>query len=284
MRLLKPAIALMLLAAGTATAQSLPDASGEDPARLRTAEATGARVYRHDRAAALATDALRAVRKYRNDKRVGGWVTEAREDSIRVSFIDKAEPESAVVLYQVDVADTREGAGTVQAFDPPQAATKSQRDAARARRTAMAFAFTPCAKHYNTVIVPATIDGQPSWDVFLLPAATDKKTIPFGGTYRLELSADGASVTNSRTYTRSCIDFQRPKAKRAEVAMLFMTHLLEPFPTEAHVLLNLHLGTPVMLMTVPNRSVWKIERGRIQFLEKREPPPDKKPGIPIAAR
>lgn len=276
------AAAPLLFVAAAAGAQQLPDPSGEDPARLRSAESLGLRLYRHDRAAALATDALHANRKYRKDQRVGGWITEARESAVLVSFVDKGDAEQASLLYQVEVSDSREGAGKVKAFDPPEAASNSQRNAARARRTATGFDFKPCAPHYNTVVLPAIADDTPGWNVFLLPSTTDAKVIPFGGTYRLELDAEGRTVTNSRTYTRSCIDFPRDKKRRAEEAALVVTHFLDPVPTEAHVLLNLQIGTPVVVLTTPNRSTWMIDQGRIRFLEKIEPKPGDGPKVPIA--
>ncbi len=272
----------LLLAAAAAGAQQLPDPSGEDPARLRLAESVGLRLYRHDRAAALATDALHGKRKYRKDKRIGGWITEARESGVLVSFIDKADAEQVNLLYQVEVSDSSDGAGKVEAFDPPGASTASQRNATRALRTAMRFNFKPCAPNYNTVVLPAVAEGSPGWNVFLLPAAADAKVIPFGGTYRLELDADGRTVTSSRAYTRACLDFARKKPRGAEDAALIVTHFLDPIPTEAHVLLNLQIGTPVIVVTTPNRSSWMIDQGRIRFLKKIEPKPGEGPKIPIA--
>ncbi|WP_257386212.1 hypothetical protein [Tahibacter caeni] len=275
------AISLLFVTAGS-DAQQLPDPSGEDPAQLRMAESTGLRVYRHDRAAALATDALRGNRKFRKDKRVGSWITEARESSVLVSFVDKDDPDRARLLYQVDVSDGSDGAGKVTAFEPPEAATASQRNAARARGTAAAFDFKPCAQHYNTVVLPAIAGDASGWNVFLLPSTTDAAVIPFGGTYRLELDGEGRTVTSSRTYTRTCIDFARSKRRGAEEAALVVTHLLDPVPTEAHVLLNLQIGTPVVVLTASNRSSWMIDKGRIRFLEKIEPKPGEGPKVPIA--
>jgi len=276
------AAAPLLFVATVACAQQLPDPSGEDPARLRSAESLGLRLYRHDRAASLATDAVQANRKYRKVKRVGGWITEARESAILVSFIDKGDPEQASLLYQVEVSDGSDGAGKVRAFDPPETATTSQRNAARARHTATGFDFAPCTQRYNTVVLPTIADGMPGWNVFLLPSTTDAKVIPFGGAYRLELDAEGRTVTNSRTYTRSCLDFTRNKPRGAEEAALVMTHVLDPVPTEVHVMLNLQIGTPVIVITTSNRNSWRIERGRIQFLKKIEPKPDEGPKAPIA--
>jgi hypothetical protein len=276
--------AATLLSAGSATAQLLPGPGAEDTERLRAAEAMGLRLYRHDRAAALATDAVRAKRRYRNDKRLGGWITEARESSVLVSFVDKSDAQARTIIYQVEVADTKDGAGDVDALDPPKAMTESQQNALRARQTAVAFDFTPCANAYNTVVLPSTNEGTPGWSVFLLPATTDAKQIPFGGTYRLDVSADGSTVTSSRTYTRTCITFARNtrRAAREKEAALFVTHMLDPLPTEAHVLLNLTIGTVVVVMTAPNRSAWSIENGRIAFLKKFEEKPGDAPDVPIA--
>lgn len=255
--------------ASNACAQRLPEANAEDPSKLRAAEALGVRLYRHDRAAALATDALMAKRKFRKDKRVGGWLTEAREDAVRVSFIDTKSGDVPQSIFEIDVRDADAKAGEVTVIDPPRPLSATQLGAWHARETALKSSFTPCSSSYNSVILPSTDSGSPGWSVFLLPATSDANVVPFGGTYRFETDADGGTVKSSRNYTKSCIAFPREHVpKGAEPVGLYLTHLLDPIPTEAHVLLNYTARQPVYLMTTGNDRLWKIDRGQIKLVDK----------------
>jgi len=58
--------------------ESLPAelSSDKEATAIRNAEITGAVIYRHDHAAAVATDAALKIRAYKRDKRVKGWITE----------------------------------------------------------------------------------------------------------------------------------------------------------------------------------------------------------------
>ena len=261
----------LLVIADAANAQRLLDASGEDPSKLRAAEAMGLRLYRHDRAAALATDALMAKRKFRKDKRVGGWLSEAREDAVRVSFIDAKTADAPQVIFEIDVRDADTKAGEVVVSDPPRALSAAQLGAWHARETALKSDFSACSSSYNSVVLPSTDSGSPGWSVFLLPATTDANVVPFGGTYRFETDADGTTVKTSRGYTKSCIAFPRERVpKGAKSVGTFLTHILDPVPTEAHVLLNYTTGQPVFLSTVSNGRTWKIDQGRISLIETQE--------------
>lgn len=149
------ACALVLLVATPAVADTSPGASPETATvsdeTLRNAESLGLRLHRHDRAAALATDALLAERKFRKDRRVGGWLTEAREQSVLVSFVDKtAEPPA--IHWQAEVADAGLVKTRIETFDPPRAMTNAELGAWNARRTALAQSFEACSPTYNSVM------------------------------------------------------------------------------------------------------------------------------------
>ena len=200
--------AAALLAAGQAAAQLLPGGTDADPEKLRATEALGLRIYRHDRAAALATDALLAKRKYRNDKRVSGWLTEAREDAVLVSFVSGRDGEAPAILYQITVPDGDARRIKPEAFDPPRSLAPSQQNALQARKTVLQSRYEACTPSYNTVVLPSD-SGEPGWSVFLLPSTTNAKQIPFGGAHRMEVSGDGMTITQSRRYTNTCIAFDR---------------------------------------------------------------------------
>lgn len=71
---------------------------------IALAESTGASIYRHDHAAAVATDSVRTLQAFRNDKRLRGWVTEQRGDSIVVTFVGAPDELPAAALYRVETS------------------------------------------------------------------------------------------------------------------------------------------------------------------------------------
>lgn len=222
---------------------------------ITAAETIGRAIFEHDRAAAVATDAALAQRAFKRDRRVRGWLTEAREDGIAVTFIDQTPS----ALYRVMVSPTGQ-AEPLLALETPEPLSSREAGAAAARAVALAASFQPCSKTYNTVVLPLQAGAGDGWIVYLLPGTTRHDTVPIGGTYRMEVR-DGA-VVSQRAFTRSCIALNRgPK-----VGAMMITHLLDPVPTEAHVFWSLWAGTP-MYLTTPPAGLWSIERGVIREVE-----------------
>ena len=83
-------------AAGAAAASTTTPA---EAVALRDAEALGQDLFRLDRAAWFASDALVAAARGRVDPRVQGWITEERDDGIDVIYVD-AVP---AALYRVSI-------------------------------------------------------------------------------------------------------------------------------------------------------------------------------------
>jgi hypothetical protein len=230
----------------------------EEAAALRAAEATGMAIYRHDRAAAVATDAALRVRAFKKDKRVRGWITEERDGAILVTFLDA----SPAAIYRATVAGNGKVAGDVAVLESPAPLSVFEAGAATARTAALGSVFQPCTDSYNAVVLPGASENR--WVVYLLPGTTRHDVVPVGGTYRIEIEA--GAVAAQRGFTRSCIAL--PDDPRA--VGLMMTHLLDATPTEAHVYWSLWAGKPMYLATPPNGTVWSIEQGRIERVERGE--------------
>ncbi len=169
----------------------------EVPALL-SAETTGLAIYRHDQAAAVATDAALKVRSFKKDKRVNGWITEERQGNVVVTFVDK----TPVALYRVSVSNGI--AGSLETLETPAPLTAYETGAATARQAALASKFEPCSKSYNSVVLPSPTDGK--WLVYLIPGTTKNNVVPIGGTYRMEIV--GSDVVSQRGFTRTCISLQ----------------------------------------------------------------------------
>jgi hypothetical protein len=244
----------------------------EEQGALRRAEATGLIIYKHDHAAAVATDALLALDILKSDKRVRGWITEEQGEGILVTFISGNEKEAPQALYRVSVSKEGEVTGPPEELKMPQVLTEFESGAAAARIFAGKYSFQPCAEHYNTVVLPADSSAPANWVVYLIPGTQDALRIPLGGAHRLELDATAQHLINERGFTRSCLVLGDPKAdtKRRPV-MLVATHLMDPVPTEIHVYWNLSSGIPLDILTPPHGTAWAISKGRISLLQRRGP-------------
>jgi hypothetical protein len=270
-------IAILLFAAvfahigwtAESVSQELPPQ--EEQAALRRAEVVGLTIFKHDHAAAVATDALLASGVSKSDKRMHGWIIESQGDGILVTFISGNENEAPQALYRVSVSKAGEVTGPPRELKVPQALTEFESGAAAARLFAGKYSFQPCAEHYNTVVLPADSSASPNWVVYLIPATQDALRIPLGGAHRLELDATAEHLINERGFTRSCLVLGDPKgnAKQRPV-MLVASHLLDPVPTEIHVFWNLWTGIPLDILTPPNGTVWNISKGQISLAKRGE--------------
>lgn len=228
----------------------------QEAAALRSAETAGLTIYRHDQAAAVATDAAFKVRKFKKDKRIKGWITEEQSGQIIVTFID----ETPAALYQIAVSDGV--AGKVEAMEAPTPLTTHQSGAAAARAAALASEFAPCSDSYNSVVLPSS-DASGNWVVYLIPGTTKNSVIPIGGTYRLEIS--GSKVISQRGFTRTCITLENG----TKVVALVMTHLLDPVPTEVHVFWSIWANKPFYISTLPNGTIWVVEGNKVRLVERK---------------
>lgn len=250
------------LGAGVPTARAgddLPQVLSADAeaAAIRSAQATGLLVYRHDQAAAVATDAALALARVKRDKRLSGWLTEERADGIVVTFIDQ----TPAALYRVPVS--ADGvAGKVEILESPAALTAYEAGAATARAVAMKTDFfQPCSNTYNTVVLPGAAASGKDWVVYLLPATTRNDTVPIGGTFRIEV--DDNKVVARRGFTKTCIALHTGP----EVGGLMITHLLDPVPTEAHVYWSLWARKTMYVATAPDGTTWAVEGAAIRRLK-----------------
>jgi hypothetical protein len=240
----------------------------EEQAALRKAEATGLAIYKHDHAAAVATDALGALGVLKSDKRLRGWLTEEQGEGVLVTFFGAEADEALKAFYRVSVSKGGEVTGSPQELKVPEALTQFESSAAPARTFAAAYSFQRCAEQYNTVVLPADSAATPSWVVYLLPATTDALRIPLGGAHRLELDATGKSLISERGFTRSCVVLGDPKGDpKRRPTMLVATHLMDPVPTEIHVFWNLWTGIPLDILTTSNGKIWNLSNGHISLVK-----------------
>jgi len=284
-RLLLPAIALLswaMTASSAAPSAGNAVAEARIPADLRPAvvraEFLGRQLYLHDRAAWLATDAMRAdARMTALMDRLGGWITEPSALGVRVVFYSRDD--TPVSLYEVDVDEGERLFDAVVGSSAPL--TDAQRAQVRARTLAQAQTFGHCGEDYNTAAL-AALDG---FRVYRMPVFNRDRVYPLGGYQRYEIDATGRKILSSRAFTRSCLELDESRkpdkpGKGFEPVMSQVTHLLDPQPTEIHVFVSLYAGLPMRVVTTTNGLTWQVARGKIVLVDTAPVAPPDKPSPP----
>lgn len=235
----------------------------QEESALRMAERTGSLIFRHDRAAAVATDALAKAHGFKRDERLQGWVSEELGQDIVVTFLGSKKGDPAEALYRVKVDSDGRLVGKAVVLATPEPLSDFEAGAAKARSIATALEFQPCAEKYNSVVLPSE-GGISTWVVYLLPSTTEKHVVPIGGAYRVEVD-NGSGEAKIRPFTRTCIQLQNePKALG-----LIVTHLLDPVPTEVHVFWSIWAKKPIVVSTPPHGTVWLVDGASIKLVERR---------------
>lgn len=233
---------------------------------MRQAELLGREIFRHDRAAAVATDAVMGRTSTHRDPRVRGWITEDQDGVIAVTFVGIGNDQNFLALYSVTVPDDVSVPSSVKAFDPAVALSAKQAAQFRARQLAIKSQSLPCSPNYNTVVLPTQVVGVDAWRVYLLPGTTRQGILPASG-YRLEVNAEGATILGRRAFTKSCIEIEN----KPDAIALMITHMLDPSPTEIHVFLSMVAKKALVVATADNAYAWEVRNGQIHFAYRLKP-------------
>lgn len=266
MRLFAPLIMSTLLAplampswaadAAAAPSPAVSIAPADAEAGLRRAEALGERLLRLDRAAWVASDVLMAAQRGRGDARVRGWITDEHDDLIDVIFVD----DMPAALYRVTVDADGQPTGPID--NAPAALTPAQAVAARSLATAKLAAPPSCSGSYNPIVMPG--DAPEETVVYMIPGSTDPASLPVGGAWRFDLR--NGEIVSRRSFTTSCIALENPEDAEA----VYVTHVLDPLPTEIHVFWSLWSGKPTFVVT--SAGLWTIEQGKISAVKDDDKP------------
>lgn len=225
---------------------------------LRTLEQFGGAIYRQDRAAWLATDAVVAKVPDLAKEQVVGWIVEGEGANDKVRFLR----ETAMGLEAgFDVTVTGKGAGPVET-PTDRSLTAEERAAFAARRTAVHALTSPCRPRYNSAVIKdPNSDG---WLVWLLAPGPAQGALPVGGHYRVFVSADGGTVKQVDALSATClvIDPRRGLPPGATPMGAVVSHLVSPTPIETHVFLNLLYRLP-LYVEAGGRS-WIVANGKIK--------------------
>ncbi len=252
-----------VLALGLALALTGSAFAADKPPPIRafdipTLERLGGAIYRQDRAAWLATDALMAKVPDLNGAGFKGWIVEGQGDDEKVRFL-RDTGSGLEVGYDVVVG--RKGAGAVvQPAD--RSLTAEERAAFAARQAAIKKLPGVCRQGYNSVVIK-DVEGD-GWLVWLLAPSPARDVIPMGGHYRFSVSADGQTVNRVDALSASCLTMNaKPDLPPgAKSPMLYVTHIVSPTPVETHVFLGLMYHLPIVVGTGKD-TLWTIDNGKI---------------------
>ncbi len=224
---------------------------------LPTIERLGTAIYRQDRAAWLATDAL--VEKVPDLAGAGvkGWIVVEGADGERVRFL-RDIGKGLEVGYDI-VIDAKGAGPVVEPAD--RALTDEERVSFTARQTAVANLPGVCRAGYNTAMVKDP-DGD-GWLVWLLAPSPATNAVPVGGHFRFTISQDGRKVERIDALSASCLVVERkPRTKDGMAVAMFATHIVSPQPVETHVFLSLLYRTPIVVGT-SDKKLWMVADGKV---------------------
>lgn len=250
-RFLFPALAL-LSGAGPAAAQSSSEQATID-ATMRRAHL----MYWYDQAAWHGTDDMLANGK-EVASRIGGWIVDGPAEEPLLIFYSKGS--DPVPVYIARFRDGRLVEGRVARGDERSLITPARKrliDAVALAHHALQQAKLPgCSdKPFNTIVLPADVEGGPLRVYFLTPqTATD--SIPFGGHYLVEVDSTGGT-SPVRKFTNSCISVPTKQPDGVKSVGLVITHLLDPVPTEIHGFSAMAARVPVYVGTRDKR-IWEV--------------------------
>jgi len=243
-------------------------------AAAHEAELRGAEMYRYDQAAWHATDRFRA------DLAAAGIESSSMpERGVRGYLVEPADGTALAVTFYGEDAQGRWAYARYRYDDGPISGEGLLPDGSRqpisplanrmadARGRAITEAMKPghdlCSDSpANTLVLPAAGGGL---SVYLLTSTRESKVYPAGGHYRFDFSPAG-DLVGERRFMKSCfpLNFGERDGKRPE--MVFLTHLLDPQPTEIHAFVSRNIPLPLAIGAVSSREIWVAYRGKVQFV------------------
>lgn len=234
-------IGCLLTAPGPAIAQEAATPTRIESWPQAKVIAMGREIYRQDRAAWLATDALLAAHSQTELADVRGWIVVPTPTGDLVRFVSA---DDTGVHARWDIPVGTDGAEPVVAAPSPDL-TPDEIARWTARQTAIAnMSPLQCGPSMNSVV--ARDPDSDAWMVWLLTATTESGVIPIGGHQRFRISADGRTVLSHENLSVGCMNMQPPReADQGDVAMVLVTHLVSDGPVETHVFLSILNQTPI---------------------------------------
>ena len=235
--------------------------------RLASAAAVGRQLYVLDEVAALATDKLFEEIGDPADEDIAGYIAyregdEAGQpkDAWIVAFYTSSTPPA--VAHEVRVFEGQDREPEREEFDPAKPAAEGLAVLIRARETALA-ALRDVEQPINTVVLPES-DG-PGILVYLLAGSAEPNVAVMGRHSLARISADGSTVVEMRTLSRTVLEISTFDEEGREPEALAVTSVDDDLPSEIHVFLSLLHQLPVFVGT--SRGVWRVDGDEISRVD-----------------
>ena len=261
---LKRLAAIMLVLCALVAAAPVRAQDAQAPIRafpVATLEKLGRAMAEQAQRASTADEILAAENRNTEQDGIVGWIFDATPGQTRVRFV--REPGGRLEAAY-DVVFTKAGAPK---FLTPTKRELSPREVTqfRARKLAAESIEKPCSPIYNTLAVKDP--GSDRWLVWVLATAVEPGAVAIGGHTRFTISADGRTVVSRDQLSLGCIVITpAPPSAGTPTQAAFVTHLMSDTPIETHVFVSLLYDLP-LLVGVPDQSVWRVERGKMQKLQ-----------------
>jgi hypothetical protein len=164
------------------------------------------------------------------DGAIGRYIARRTDDGWVVVFgrLNEAKDSFLIVYEAIQGSDPQQF--TVKKYDPPQNDVAFYLNAARAIATALRNSQLE-KRPYNTYVLPLS-SGQ--MYVYVLPAQTNADIYPLGGDTRYLVSADGATIIETRQLHKTILE-NKPPDKSAKRVAGFHTHVLSDVPEDTDV-------------------------------------------------
>ena len=250
-----------LVAAALSVAQP-STAVAEHADAIALAEERGARLYAYDRVAWVGTDhALPQLQDRLAELR--GYVITEGEDGQVMTFFGEADGSMFAAWRATYRGEERLSGGRVERDDEAAALTPDEQATIAARTIAIEQFMAAkegdgifwCAKNPNVAVLPPEGDDEP-FLVYLMTPQTTLQRWPLGGHSRIEVTRDG-STSGMRGFTKSCIELGNDRKENEDLSAMFITHILDPVPTEIHYFTMLASKVPMIVGTGPDKA-WQI--------------------------
>ena len=269
-RVLAIALALGTIAAASpahAKKDSAAMALSPTDAVVVAAQERGNLLYAYDQAAWHSTDVFFAAMDPALQGLLRGYVIEPGDgDTLNVSFygVRPSDYATYVAYARYAVRGSKVISGGMLARDADASLSPNALRMITAREVALkelqARKWGFCNRNSpNLLVLPNGTDGATS--VYIMSSSVTAGLFPAGGHFRFDVAADG-KLTSARPFMNSCIDMQSKDGKGNEAVMGFLTHVLDPHPTEIHVFISRTLGMPMMIATGKDQF-WLVENGKI---------------------
>jgi hypothetical protein len=233
--------------------------------QVTKAEAIGAQIRRHDIAAWTTTDALKLAGAFKNvPGEIQGWLSVESEQSIIVRYY--TQKNNAMYVF----AEASMGLKSFKSdrgisYSPLRPASETEIASLKARKLALTAKNLDCSDPFNSVILPFTENNAPMLRVYLFSPWTDNKA-PLGGHHLIKIKADGSEIISQYSLTKTCLNFNPDILDGMDSFMV--THLSSDSPNEMHVFMSLQYQKPIFVTTPSNGLNWKVDRARIQLLNR----------------